>query len=170
MIPRRGKPVVGPDGTEYKSQAAAARALGVHHSTIRDHIEKYGSLERIGLDGCRCSWRGKEYPTLQALARASGLARQTILYHLAKHGNLDRLGMGRGRTKGNGSSRAKPVRVGPYEWPSQTMLARELGVPISTLSLWLKPSTPAHHRDRIMQFAMRKSAAGAARSTEGDAR
>lgn len=161
MRSRRGNPVIGPDGTVYSSQASAARALGVHNKTIRWHLDRYGDLSMLGMLYVRCAWRGNEYPTLTALSKASGRTLPTIIHHLNRHGNLDRLGLGRQGKAGN-RSKSKPVRVGPYEWPSRAAVARELGVSPSTVSNWLSEDAPQHRRDRIMALAMRRSAAAEA--------
>lgn len=163
MTPKRGNTVVGPDGTVYISQASAARALGVHNKTIRWHLDRYGDLSMIGMLYVRCTWRGKEYPTLTALSKASGRALPTIIHHLNHHGNLDRLGLGQQGKPGN-RSKSKPVKVGPYEWPSRSAVARELGVTPSTVSRWLSEDAPQHRRDKIMALAMRRAAAAEAES------
>jgi len=142
--PRRSKPVSGPDGTVYPSHAAAARALGVHNSTIRWHIDRYGDLSMIGASQVRCIWRGVEYPTLTALAKVSDRTVQTIVHHLNKYGNLDRLGVGKIGAIGN-RSKSKPVRVGPYE--SRSAVSRWLG--------W-RAGQPIP--EQLMAHAMRKAA------------
>jgi len=155
--PRRSKPVSGPDGTVYPSHAAAARALGVHNSTIRWHIDRYGDLSMIGASQVRCIWRGVEYPTLTALAKVSDRTVQTIVHHLNKYGNLDRLGVGKIGAIGN-RSKSKPVRVGPYEWPSRTALAEEMGVSRSAVSRWLGGRAGQPIPEQLMAHAMRKAA------------
>lgn len=161
MTSHRSNTVVGPDGTIYISQASAARALGVHKSTIRWHLDRYGDLSMLGMLYVRCSWRGKEYPTLTALSKASGRTLPTIIYHLNRYGNTDRLGSGPVGNPGN-RSKSKPVKVGPCEWPSRAAVARELGVNPSTVSRWLSEDAPQHRRDKLMALAMRRSAAAEA--------
>ena len=41
-------PVIGPDGREYPSQAAAAQHFGVNPGTIIKHLNRYGDLSRLG--------------------------------------------------------------------------------------------------------------------------
>lgn len=41
-------PCATPDGRQFRSQAAAASALGIHPRRITYHLDRYGDLSRIG--------------------------------------------------------------------------------------------------------------------------
>lgn len=161
--------VTGPDGTVYPSRASAARALGVHRNTIRWHLKRFGDLSMVGMLYVRCIWRGQEYPTIAAVSKASGRSTSTIIHHLNRYGNLDRLGVGKAGICGN-RSKSKPVRIGPYEWPSRTALAREMGVSPSTVSRCLSNSAPPHRRDRLLAWALQKSTGATAPPVRADDR
>lgn len=70
-------------GTLYPSQAAAARAMGVHPVTIMKALDE-GRIDLIGvvrLGGQRpkpCVYRGKEYPSRKAAAEACGVRIQAV--------------------------------------------------------------------------------------------
>lgn len=159
----RGFSVIGPDGTIYPSQVAAGRALGVHPSTIRRHLDLYGNLSMLGEGLTPCEWRGQPFPSMTALSKASGMSIPTIIHHLKTHGNLDRLGVGRHGRAGN-RSKSKPVRVGPCQWPSRIALAREIGVSVRTITNWLSEDASPRQRERLLVIAMQRSTPSEARN------
>lgn len=152
------RPVIGPDGTRYPSHSAAARALGVHVTTITRHIDEFGHLELVG-EGrtIACTWRGKTYPSIKAVAAAAGVCPQSVSTLLRLHGHLDTLGVGRGAHR-NKPGRSMVTRLGRFEWPSRVEAARALGVNDSTFRLWLSPSASPSQRDQLMAALMRLEA------------
>ena len=70
--------------------------------------------------------RGKVYPSAKAAAKALGVARSTI-YNLNIRGRIDSAGTGVGAKKGNIPHNAKPLKIGPVEFPSHAAAARALG-------------------------------------------
>lgn len=69
-------------GTVYPSQAAAARAIGVHHATVHQALER-GKPDGIGAGligrpGIPCYINGKSWPSRAAAARAIGVRPASI--------------------------------------------------------------------------------------------
>ena len=151
--PRRGNPVIGPDGTKYDSQAALARALGVSETTVAYHLGRYGNADGIGAHCVRTMWRDVEYPSLVALSKASGRSMRTSEYHLTRYGNVDRLGVGKSGTIGNKAS-SQPVTVGPCKWPSKSEMAADLGVSRPTLRAWLTGKAGPEGHEKLMAAVM----------------
>ncbi|WP_304615857.1 NUMOD1 domain-containing DNA-binding protein [Paracoccus sp. (in: a-proteobacteria)] len=153
------RPVIGPDGTRYPSHSAAARALGVHVTTITRHIEEFGHLELIGQGRTvACTWRGKTYPSIKAVAEAAGVCPQSVSTLLRLHGHLDTLGVGRGSHR-NKPSKSTATKIGPFEWRSRRAAAHALGVNYSSFCMWLSPSASPRQRDQLMAAVMRHEAA-----------
>lgn len=152
--PRRGTPVTGPDGIQYRSCGEAARALGYHVSTIRHHWVTYGHLGLLGSGKTPCEHKGKRYESMEACASALGLKRHTLSHHLEVHGNLDRAGIG--KRKGNPGNRGRRLvtRIGPLEWPRRKDAAADLGISSTTLSRWLSPHASKRQRERLIAEAM----------------
>lgn len=74
-------------GQLYPSQTAAARALGVHLSTVNAALNA-GTEDRIGLGlqgspGSPCYMNGKRWPSQAAAARALGVTPAAISRALA---------------------------------------------------------------------------------------
>lgn len=167
MIPRRGTPVVGPDGTSYKSVCAAARALGFHQSTVRHHLITYGNLDLLGVGTVACIHNGVRYPSLQACADALGVARNTLTHHLNTYGNLDRAGIGRPRGNPGNKGRRVVTRIGPMEWARRMDAAADLQISRTSLSRWLGPRATPQQRERLMALAMQAHARRCAASWRG---
>ena len=155
MRSRRGHPVIGPDGTEYPSMSAAARGIGVHFSTVQDHLDRYGNLDLCRPHGACVPvvWRGVEYPSVTACAKAAGVARSVVSIHLAKHGHLDRLGTGPGGKRGNRAN-SHPIMIWGMGWPSKKAAARDLGVHPHTLRIWLSHEASPAQRENLMVAIM----------------
>lgn len=70
-------------GVLYPSQGAAARALGVHYTTVQKAMED-GRLDGVGLNprGRGLSMAvvidGVEYPSIRQAAKATGLSKELI--------------------------------------------------------------------------------------------
>lgn len=69
-------------GQLYPSQSAAARALGVHPSTVCNALER-GTADKIGLaqkgrPGEPCYLNGRLWPSRAAAARALGVSTSAI--------------------------------------------------------------------------------------------
>ncbi|RNF32931.1 hypothetical protein A7A09_019145 [Paracoccus methylarcula] len=146
-------PVRGPDGQEYASLSAAARAFGVHITTIRRHLASHGNLDMIGCNTVPCTWNGRGYPSIRAVAKAVGLTPEAVSHHLAKYGNLDRLGIGSIGSPGNPGN-SMPFRFGDLSWPSRGRAARDLGVSQKSLMRWSGPNATAQQRDKLMAAVM----------------
>ena len=74
----------------------------------------------------------------------------------SRHGNLDRLGAKPG---GPNNSMGKPVRIGGQEWPSQSALDRALGVPLGTVSRWIKAGQLDALTGAVMRMNTQRKAA-----------
>jgi hypothetical protein len=148
-----GTPVTGPDGTEYPSRRAAARALGVNIHTIGRHLREHGNLNLINSWPVPCTWQGRHFPSLQAAAEVIGVRRHTLSHHLAKHGNLDLAGKGPRSNVGNRGYRV-PFRFGPHYWPRRIDAAADLGMSTSTLRRISRPSSTPAQRDRLLAAVM----------------
>lgn len=89
---RRIGPVIGPDGTEYDTQAAAATALGISQATVHYHLEAHGHLRNVGgpRTGRKVPFKayGREWPSLSAFADAVGVSLVTV-WKWRKHGRRD---------------------------------------------------------------------------------
>lgn len=153
MRARRGRAVVDADGNVYPSCYAASRALGYHHSTILHHLDRYGNLEMLGSGKIPTVRDGVRYESLTAFAKAVGVKRHTLNHHLARHGNLDRVGLGKRGNPGN-KSRSAETRIGPMTWPSRKAAAADLGLSLTSLKRYLKPTATAQQRDRLMARLM----------------
>lgn len=71
------------DGTMYPSHAAAARALGVGHTSISNWVS--GKYRRGQAPPPRpCVWRDISYPSISAASRTLGIVRSSL------RGRLDR--------------------------------------------------------------------------------
>lgn len=96
----RGMPEMGNPcrrgGTIFRTQAEAARALGVSSNTVSNHLMRHGNLDRIGSSGLRplrCKpvrVGAREWPSRVALDRHLGLPRGTVSGWLCE-GRLDAL-------------------------------------------------------------------------------
>lgn len=75
-------------GQLYPSQTAAARALGVHISTINMALQRgteaLVGLGRRGCPGSPCYMNGKRWPSQRAAARALGVRPAAISRALAE--------------------------------------------------------------------------------------
>ena len=96
---------------------------------------------------------GVRYESLTAFAKAVGVKRHTLNHHLARHGNLDRVGLGKRGNPGN-KSRSAETRIGPMTWPSRKAAAADLGLSLTSLKRYLKPTATAQQRDRLMALLM----------------
>lgn len=149
MRQKRGYAVIGPDGTEYVSMAAAARALGVSHGCVKHHKQKYGDLNQIGSSASVYLWRGKKYQGIKALTAAAGVSRTSVFRHLRRHGNLDRLSNVRGGQPGN-LGLAKTTTIGPHSWPSRRIAAAALRVNYDSFRRWMRSLDDPASRERIL--------------------
>ena len=156
---RPGTAVTGPDGTVYDSLASAARALGCHRETIRQHWMRYGHLEYLCKWAVPCEHRGQSYPSLQALADALGIKPQSLSYHLSRYGHLDRAGTGRGGKPGT-KGKSRPLKIGPVEWPSRKAAAHDLGISLPALRRWTSRNATPQQRDRLLAAVMQAQRKG----------
>lgn len=106
--------------------------------------------------GNPCQIGDTSFGSQLAAARAIGKSKSAITYHLNRHGNLDRLGAQPG---GPNNSRCKPVRVGPQEWPSRSALDRALGVPLGTVSRWIRSGEVDALTGAVMRMNKQRKAA-----------
>lgn len=79
-------------GVIYRSQQAAAIALGVHPTTICKALEA-GTLDRVALrmggnPGKPCVFRGKRYPSRAAAAAACGVSVTTVRAAIKAQGEV----------------------------------------------------------------------------------
>lgn len=144
----RGKPVTGPDGTAYRSKAAAARAIGVHPCTITCHMRQFGNLENLGLHRTPVTKGHRTWPSIKAAARSLKCAPSLIQWHLRRHGHLDHIG------KWGGRRYSKPLRIGPVEWPARVDALRDLGITKPTLAKWLSPKASPRQREELIARVM----------------
>lgn len=122
-------------GVDYPSQVAAARALGVHPTTLQQALCR-GKQDGVGLGlrpaggrpGNPVTIRGVWYPSQQAAATALGVTREAITLAI-RRGALDRVGLG-------GARSGRPVSIGGRLYPSYGRAAAALGVARSTINLW----------------------------------
>ncbi len=71
-------------GVDYPSQAAAARAIGIAHQTLTQHLDR-GTPDRAGLRwGRQVRLNGAEYPSITVAAEATGLTRSAVIYRLER--------------------------------------------------------------------------------------
>lgn len=153
-VHHRATPVRGPDGQIYPSQAAVARAFGVHPGTVFYHIDRYGDLSRIGKGhGTPVVWRGKTYANAVEAANDAGVNSAAAYYQLRVRGDLERLGSGRRGVPGN-PAKSKPVTIGGHSWPSREKMARDLKIKRRTLANWLQPGASQQQRDKLMAAVM----------------
>ena len=85
-------PVKLPDGTLFRSEAAAARHLGVNVRTVVYHLD-HGTLDKLVKNGTKagpvaCEWDGIRYPSQAAAARASGMSPESFRQHLQRRARL----------------------------------------------------------------------------------
>lgn len=121
-----GSPITGPDGVEYPSHAALARAFGVTKSAVIG-AKKHGRLIRLGKGkeaGSPIEFDGVGYPSQAALARAVGVSEATVS-GAKQQGRVDQLG--RGKEAGT------PIEWNGVQYPSVEALARAAGVSASTV-------------------------------------
>ena len=143
-------PVTGPNGEHYRSRSAAARALGVHHSTIDWHLKKYGNLSMVNTWAVPCEHKGRSYPSIAAAAADIGVARHTLHGHLEKHGHLESAGLGRSRGNPGNRGPRKRTKIGPMEWECRLDAARDLRISIATLTRSLSPRASLARREALM--------------------
>lgn len=79
-------PVKLPDGTLFRSEAAAARHLRVNLSTLRYHLDRV-SLDVLATVGVRsgpvpCEFDGVKYATQAEAAKALGISPQAVSMRL----------------------------------------------------------------------------------------
>lgn len=101
-------------------------------------------------------WKGRTFVGVSAVSAASGNGISTISYHLNRYGNLDRLGVGR-QCNFPPDAKSKPVDMFGRRWPSQSAMAREIGIHHSRLCRWLK----AGRVDDILRAVMASETARA---------
>ena len=100
---KKGVPPIGqvcelPDGRRFRTQSEAAAALGVCKSTISNHLNRHGNLDRIGATpGGRAPRRCKpikigprEWESNAALERYLGV-RPGRVYDWLRRGDMERL-------------------------------------------------------------------------------
>lgn len=143
---RRGKPCIGPDGKQYHSEAAAARALGMSHTSAQWHLNRYGCLTRLGEGNGQPVSDGKQtWPSITAAAQALGVSIGSIRHHLQMHGHLGNIGKLAGRRW------SKPIQIGPVSWPAVKDAARDLGVSRVTLRKWVRDDATEADRRRMAE-------------------
>lgn len=156
--------IEGPDGVTYPSKTAAAAALGVHRTTVKRHLARFGNLRAVG-----AGWRrrvvhdGVCYFSIEDAAACLGFKSNTISYHLDRHGNLDRLGLGRaahafGKPGRPAHGRPVPFAFGPLRWASRSKAAAELGIARKTLRLWSRPTARPVDRQKLLRLVMQAQA------------
>ena len=106
--------------------------------------------------GNPCLIGDRQFSSQLEAARSAKRSKSAINYHLDRHGNLDRLGAKPG---GPNNSMGKPVRIGGQEWPSQSALDRALGVPLGTVSRWIKAGQLDALTGAVMRMNTQRKAA-----------
>lgn len=106
--------------------------------------------------GNPCLIGDRQFSSQLEAARSAKRSKSAINYHLDRHGNLNRLGAKPG---GPNNSRCKPVRIGGQEWPSQSALDRALGVPLGTVSRWIKAGAIEALTGAVMRMNTQRKAA-----------
>ena len=80
--------------------------------------------------------RGTLYADAWEAAEALGVSRVTI-YRLNNMGRIDSAGVGRGKHTNHYKPKARPVRIGPIEYPSMRDAAKDLGVTLGTVKRYM---------------------------------
>jgi hypothetical protein len=155
---RKGRAVKGPDGTEYPSVNAAARAMGFHSATLNHHLRRYGNLDLLGCGSIPCEYQGKRYASLMDLAKAIGVARHTLTYHLNTYGNFEKAGQGTRRGNPGNKGRRRPITIGPLHWDRCKDAAEELGISATSFSRWTGPNATPRQREKLLVLAMQAQA------------
>ena len=106
--------------------------------------------------GNPCQIGDRQFSSQLEAARSAKRSKSAINYHLDRHGNLDRLGAKPG---GPNNGQSKPVRFGGHEWPSQSALDRALGVPLGTVSRWIKAGALEALTGAVMRMNTQRKAA-----------
>lgn len=150
----------------------ARKPKPIRHGTIyayKDRGCRCEKCRRANADSCRArrqrkgkgpagcpvrSMTGQNFPSQRAAGRELGVSGSTICYHLNAHGNLDRLGCPPG---GAAPGRCKPISVYGRTWPSNSALARYVGVRPQMLHNWIRRG----QMDRLLAALMVADAAAA---------
>lgn len=116
---------------------------------------KHGTIYAYKARRCRCD-ACRTANREMCRARSAKKSKSAINYHLDRHGNLDRLGAKPG---GPNNGQSKPVRIGGQEWSSQSALDRALGVPLGTVSRWIKAGQLDALTGAVMRMNTQRKAA-----------
>lgn len=146
------RPVVGPDGVDYPSVRAAARALGQPPATLHRHLQFYGHLQNLEADMMRTPvrYKGVLYASVSECCRQTGLSLSAAFRHLRKYGHLENARVGKGWRGCKVKSRMK-TKLGPWVFPSRVAAARELKIDISTLYRHLQGKATAGEKARMQE-------------------
>lgn len=66
------------DGRQFRSISAAARALGIDHTTISYHLDTHGNTSKAGTQRRSVDFEGVTYPSIAVASRETGLSRCAI--------------------------------------------------------------------------------------------
>lgn len=127
ILVKAGKPVMW-NGIRYRSIAAAARALGVTDSTLRDRLKRGHTCDADVGTEIPTIWNGIEYPSIKKAAEAAGVS-DDVMGDRLKHGYRDDSEL---------VSRRKKVVWNGIEYPSAYAAAKALNIPYMTLVQRLK--------------------------------
>jgi hypothetical protein len=84
-----GRPVTI-DGVDYPSVSAAARALGVHKTTLYMRQYRTGTMDSKGYR-VPCVIAGQQFPSIAAAAKVLGLTSSGVVWHLNNPGSSFRV-------------------------------------------------------------------------------
>lgn len=120
------------NGIQYESVTAAAEALGIERTTMRDRIERGykqdSDVQTPPPDPKPITWNGINYPSIAAAARALGITHRTLRERL-----------GRGYTKDSDMPPVgKPVTWNGKQYSSIVEAARDSGITDGSIRQFLR--------------------------------